>query len=426
MAATGIIDLAKKITNAAQVIHVFSVANNVPLSHGSSAPDPASVSATNAAAYHEACLVASEALTEMKALISGNQTMLLDILSNVHAASALRVVIRYGIVKAVPLHGSITYKKLAAKCGLDATTVQRILGVLMGYHIFTQPQLGHVAHTRISKSIATDEGFAANTRFHFEDQASYSYHIVEALERWGPSPEGTETAFNIVHGTVLNLYDYMAQNREYETKFMKVMDHISSSEMTNIDMVFDGFDWEAVGNGVVFDVAGSAGHVSVQLARRYPNLSFVVQDYESVCQQGEAQLPVDVKDRVRFEARDMFEPHLRVPDKKAVYFLRNVLHNWSDKYSRKILQAIVPALKEGDRIVLNEHIVPEPGTGSATVERFARASDMTMLSILNGQERTAQQFEALVESADPGLKVVAIKTAHALTHGVIEISYIKK
>ena len=119
-------------------------------------------------------------------------------------------------------------------------------------------------------------------------------------------------------------------------------------------------------------VAGSSGHVSIQLARQYPRLSFVVQDYESVCRQGEAQLPADVKDRVRFEARDMFDPHERIPDKKAIYFLRNIFHNWSDKYSRKILQAIVPALKEGDRIVLNEHIVPEPGTGSAIVERFAR------------------------------------------------------
>ncbi|KAL4962072.1 uncharacterized protein BDV14DRAFT_203226 [Aspergillus stella-maris] len=218
------------ISNQCQIIHVFSAANSVPLSHASSTPNSTAVSAPNAAAYHEACLVASEALTEMNSLISGNQTVLMDIISNVHATSALRVVTRYNIARAVPLHSSITYKKLAAKCGLDTLTVQRILGVLMGYCIFTQPQLGHVAHTRVS-----------------------NYHIVEALEKWGPSPEGTETAINIVHGTDLNLYDYMAQDKEYESEFMKVMDHISSSEVTNVDMVLEGFDWEGVGNGVVFD-----------------------------------------------------------------------------------------------------------------------------------------------------------------------------
>ncbi|KAL4791108.1 hypothetical protein BDV19DRAFT_393473 [Aspergillus venezuelensis] len=87
---------------------------------------------------------------------------------------------------------------------------------------------------------------------------------------------------------MLNLYDYMAQDKEYEAKFMRVMNHISSSEVTNVDMILEGFDWEGVGNGVVFDVAGSAGNVSIQLARQYPNLSFVVQDYDSVCQQGAA------------------------------------------------------------------------------------------------------------------------------------------
>ncbi|KAL4944981.1 hypothetical protein BDV06DRAFT_232162 [Aspergillus oleicola] len=421
--ATDIIDLAKQITNAAEVINAFSTANEVALSYDPDTPDPAAVSAPNAQAYHEACLNATEALTEMKSLVLGNKSVFLDLMSNVYAASAIRVVLKYGIAKAVPLEGSISYSKLGAQCGLDTSTVQRILGVLMVYHIFQQPDMGHVSHTRLSHAMVTDEGLAATAKFLFEDLASYSHRIPDALDKWGPSPEATETAFNLVHGTNSNVYDYMARNKQYENTFVKVMEHIASSEVSNTNPLLDGFDWEGIGNGVVFDVAGSAGHVSIQLARRYPNLTFIVQDYESVCRQGEAQLPADLRDRVRFEARDMFQPHKRVPDKKTVYFLRNVFHNWSDKYARQILQAIIPALKSGDRIVLNEHIVPEPGTGSASVEKFARANDMTMLSILNGQERTAQQFKDLVASADPELKVLGVKTEPGLTHGVVEISF---
>lgn len=97
-----------------------------------------------------------------------------------------------------------------------------------------------------------------------------------------------------------------------------------------------------------------------------------MQDYESVIQRGEAALPSEFKHRIRFEAKDIFEEQEPIPDKNVVYLLRAILHNWSDKYARRILQAIVPALKPGDRIVVNDRIVAEAGTASLLVERMMR------------------------------------------------------
>lgn len=97
-----------------------------------------------------------------------------------------------------------------------------------------------------------------------------------------------------------------------------------------------------------------------------------MQDYESVIQRGEAALPSELKDRIHFQAKDIFEEQEAIPDKKVVYLLRAILHNWSDKYARRILQAIVPALKPGDRIVVNDRIVAEAGTASLLVERMMR------------------------------------------------------
>jgi hypothetical protein len=141
----------------------------------------------------------------------------------------------------------------------------------------------------------------------------------------------------------------------------------------------------------------------------------------------------------------MFEEQESLLDQRVVYFLRTILHNWSDKYVRRILQAIVPALKPGDRIVLNEQIVPEPGTASPMIEKMIRCvlllndtselyhqqltiqcihrfTDMTMLSNFNGQERTAQQWESLLKSAHPDLKIIQMKNPSALAMGIIEIS----
>ena len=45
-----------------------------------------------------------------------------------------------------------------------------------------------------------------------------------------------------------------------------------------------------------------------------------------------------------------------------VYLFRWIFHNWSDGYCIKILRNLVPALKNGAMIVINDNVLPEPGT----------------------------------------------------------------
>jgi hypothetical protein len=54
-------------------------------------------------------------------------------------------------------------------------------------------------------------------------------------------------------------------------------------------------------------------------------------------------------------AHDFFTPQTVVAD---VYLLRWILHNWSDKYCMRILRALIPALKPGARVVVNEDVRP--------------------------------------------------------------------
>lgn len=240
----------------------------------------------------------------------------------------------------------------------------------------------------------TTPALAAMTKFVFEEMYGFSYHLTEALKKWGSSEEPNETGFNAATGSELTLYAYIDENRDKASPsaFTAVLEETGSYEFAATDGVVEAVDWEGLGEGegvfvdvspsfflswdtgsepvLTTEVAGSVGHVSIELAKRYPHLQFIVQDYESVVQKGEAALPAELQDRVRFEAKDMFEEQKVIPGKKAVYFLRAILHNWSDKYARRILQAIVPALKPGDRIVVNEQIVTD-GMG-LLLERMVR------------------------------------------------------
>jgi hypothetical protein len=65
-----------------------------------------------------------------------------------------------------------------------------------------------------------------------------------------------------------------------------------------------------------------------------------------------------------------------------------------------MLRALIPALKRGARVLINDHVLPEPGQERAWDEKIMRTMDLVMLTLLNAQERTAGEFEELFRRAD--------------------------
>ena len=84
-----------------------------------------------------------------------------------------------------------------------------------------------------------------------------------------------------------------------------------------------------------------------------------------------------------------------------MYFFRWIIHNYSTPYAVSILKNLVPALKPGARIVINDHCLPEPGSESAWDDKLMRSMDMVMLTLLNAQERDEAEFRQLFAQADP-------------------------
>ena len=129
-------------------------------------------------------------------------------------------------------------------------------------------------------------------------------------------------------------------------------------------------DFASIDDGTFVDVGGSYGTVSIPLAGKFPGMRFIVQDLPTVVEKGRSQLPEGVKDRVTFMVHDFFEPQ---PVEEAdIYFFRWVLHDWSDLYAVRILRALIPALKTGSRVLINEVVMPPHGAVSKYRERQVR------------------------------------------------------
>lgn len=95
------------------------------------------------------------------------------------------------------------------------------------------------------------------------------------------------------------------------------------------------FPWGSGGELTVVDVGGGLGHVSRALVSHSPTIQCIVEDSPDVVVQGQEGLPADL--------------------------LRLVLHDWSDKYSKMIIKALIPALKPGAKVVINDRVVPGRG-----------------------------------------------------------------
>ncbi|EMR68985.1 putative o- protein [Eutypa lata UCREL1] len=165
--------------------------------------------------------------------------------------------------------------------------------------------------------------------------------------------------------------------------------------------IVDNFPWGNFHNGTVVDVGGSQGFVCFAIGRKFPTLSFVVQDLEPVIEAAKKEVPADdeVGKRVSFMAHDFITPQ---PIHGAdVYIFRWIFHNWSDKYCVRILKNLIPALKPGAKIVVNDTVLPQPGVLSNWQESRIRSTDLTMKEIQNSRERELDDWVQLFKTADP-------------------------
>lgn len=130
----------------------------------------------------------------------------------------------------------------------------------------------------------------------------------------------------------------------------------------------DAFPWDSMGAQTLVDIGGSHGKVSIALAQQVTSMNCIIQDRPEVV--AGAKTPPELAGRVKFMVHDFFTEQ---PVKGAdVYFFRWIFHDWSDKYCIKILQCLIPALKHGARVIVNENVIPPPGAVSQYQEWIVR------------------------------------------------------
>ncbi|KAI0685289.1 S-adenosyl-L-methionine-dependent methyltransferase [Cytidiella melzeri] len=275
---------------------------------------------------------------------------------------------------------------------------------------------------------------------HFGDESIKSAgYLAETLTspNLAHSNEPNKAAFNTAFKTDLGVFDWyeLPENEYRRRRFANAMEGTQSLTPPGATIrVVEGFDWQSLPKGsVVVDVGGGFGSQSLSLAQAFSHLKFVVQDKAGVISNvpkfWEARLPQALENgQVEFQVHNFFDPQpVRKP---AVFFMGQILHDWSDEYCLKILRQLRAAAGPGTKLVVSDNVLgyaceeadsvkgipggawpPAPAPllpnyGSAAA--FLYLTDIHMLALLNGSERTVASFQSLYEQS--GWRLVNIES----------------
>ena len=269
-----------------------------------------------------------------------------------------------------PINEQTSFAEMARKCQLDEDVVRRILRHATTNHIFNEVGNGTIVHTAASKALAQVPLLQGWLEQACDDMWPACSRFVSAMVNWPASEEPWQTAFNVAFGTRHSYFDEIAKSPARVQKFADAMSFFYTMPGFEPSQVIKAYDWSSLGEAVVVDVGGSSGAVALEIVKAFPSIRAVVQDLPEVI--GNAQIigKSTASMGLTFEAQDFFgEQAHKGAD---VYFFRMVLHDWSDKYCVHILRNLIPALKQGARILINDFCLPDPGMISKYQERIAR------------------------------------------------------
>jgi O-methyltransferase domain len=165
------------------------------------------------------------------------------------------------------------------------------------------------------------------------------------------------------------------------------------SSYSNIDtkLVLEALEpYDFSGISHLCDVGGGHGHTLCSLLITYPHLQGTVLELPSVIAKHEL-LRADkmaVGGRCTYVPGNMFR---EVPPADA-YMVKRVLHDWNDAECHQILATVHRAAPQHGRVLIMEHVVPDPDT-----PHFSKLFDIQMLVMLTGRERTLEEYAGLLE-----------------------------
>ncbi|KAG4032385.1 hypothetical protein MFRU_007g02890 [Monilinia fructicola] len=397
---TSILALAQNILELTQDMTKYIQANN--LTAPTFALDSQDPPATPE--YRNLHATLKTSLEDLSRLIDGPRKWLRAFCCTGYDLAALQVALDFEFFQLVPAHGEITLQELAKKAGLDVDRATRIIRQLMTYRIFEELKPEVISHSSTSLLVHQDEELRSVVHYSLDEMLKAAADSNISLKKRPFEAHQNQNPFVTRHG--VGIFEFYKKDPEKARRFAKAMAGLRRMD-SHLDTLLKGaFNWSAI-EGTVVDCGGGNGHISKTLAQLYPQLDFIVEDSNvDMLAEGQESLTDELRDRVKYMQHSFFDPQ---PVKSAAAFLiRQCTHNWADNDVITIFKRFVPGLENSSPdtpLLINDIIIPEPGTWPRHQERVVRQVDMVMLVNCGAKQRTKAEFGSLLKEADPRYEI---------------------
>lgn len=286
---------------------------------------------------------------------------------------------------------------------LDPDNTYRLLRALASLGVLDETEGRRFSLTPVGTLFEPGTPFHALTRLTHAPAVRAAWDHLPDIVRDG-GPHGFQREFG------RSIFEHGAEDPAFGALFNEAMTSSSAVQTRWTLDALEAYDLSRFGR--VCDVGGGHGHLLASLLAENPHLDGTVLERPGVIAEEDVlwAARLGVEDRCDFVAGDMLEA---VPPADA-YFLKRILHDWTDDECVRILENVRESSPSDGRVFVVERVVPGPESPHP-----AKLHDVNMMAVAGGRERTLDEYEALLERA--GWELVEEWKPSAGTISVIEV-----
>ena len=320
---------------------------------------------------------------------------LMQIMFGMIPTLAIGVAAKFGIADFLK-DGAKTADELAALAGVHSRSLYRLLRATASVGVFSEDAEGRFSLTPLAQPLRSDapdsvRSFAIlySDDWHMRVWAELNYSVQHGLP-----------AFDRIHGQ--EFFRYLEENPVHAQIFNDAMTSNSAAACGAVNAAYD-----FSGINKLVDVGGGHGLLLTSIMEKYPQMSGVLYDAQSVIN-GATGL---ISGRCEAVSGDFFTS---VPAGGDAYIMKHIIHDWDDEHSLKILRNCHESMTEGGKVLVVEMVIPEGDAPS-----LGKFLDLEMLLFLRSFERTEAEYRALFERAGFEItRIVPTPSPYSVIEGV--------
>jgi len=286
--------------------------------------------------------------------------------------------------------GEMDAVSLALASGSHAPSLARLLRTLAAIGIVRETAERRYTLTSLGAVLRSDEpgSMRAWARFYMNEESDRPWRSLAHAVSTG------DNAFHRAFGT--DAWTFRSTHPEYSALFDEAMQSftLSVNQTVAAHYPFDGVRW-------VVDVGGGNGALLLAILQQNTDLSGTVFELPHVAEAAKRHISAaGLESRCEVIAGDALAG---VPAGADIYILKSVIHGREDAAALTILRHCRQAMMAQGKLLLIERVLPEridpddPGTRSSFI------SDLNMMLIPGGLERTETEYRHLL--SDAGLRL---------------------